>query len=395
MRPVTVSAYTLTCGLGAGMKEVRANIAASSGGLSNHPWPDSDINTWLGRIESIESIAMDLPAKYDSRNNRIARLALSQDGFTERVAVAIDRYGAHRCALLMGTSTASIDRTESSYRRVQDNGEFAAADNFASLHSPNSTTEFVAEVLGIQGPALTISTACSSSAKVFASAARWLQSDLVDAVIVGGVDSLGLSVIYGFHALQLVSAEPCAPFDVGRAGLSLGEAGGFALLTSSSDASSPGSVALLGYGESLDAYHMSSAPPDGIGAELAMRAASESAGIPLDKIDYLNFHGTGTRANDAVEGKVCSKLFADDLICSSTKGWTGHTLGAAGITEAIISFDAFSSGLLPGTLNTRTPDPELRLNLLLENYDYNPQFVMSNSFGFGGNNCSLIFGRAN
>jgi 3-oxoacyl-[acyl-carrier-protein] synthase-1 len=126
-----------------------------------------------------------------------------------------------------------------------------------------------------------------------------------------------------------------------------------------------------------------------------MRAASESAGIPLDKIDYLNFHGTGTRANDAVEGKVCSKLFADDLICSSTKGWTGHTLGAAGITEAIISFDAFSSGLLPGTLNTRTPDPELRLNLLLENYDYNPQFVMSNSFGFGGNNCSLIFGRAN
>lgn len=389
MQPVAVVAYTLTCAAGHGMNAVRDSLASRSSGLTPGCWAGAALDTWLGRVTGLEAAVPEIDPLFNSRNNRLAQYGLGADGFTAAVAAAIDRFGAARCAVITGTSTSSIGRTEAAYADLAD-GQFAARYRQPEVHHPHSTSAFVARQLGITGPAMTISTACSSSAKVFASAARWLACGLIDTVVVGGVDSLCLSVMNGFHSLQLVSTQPCRPFDRNRDGINLGEAAGFALLMRDPD-SAP-AVNLLGYGESCDAHHMSSAHPEGLGAELAMRAASMRSGLELGDIGYINMHGTGTRSNDDIEARVCARLFPASVPVSSTKGWTGHTLGAAGITEAIISMDALATGLLPGNLNTGHPEPAIAAHLLLENRDVRIATAMSNSFGFGGNNCSLIFG---
>ena len=258
-------------------------------------------------------------------------------------------------------------------------------------HNPHAPGDFAASLLALQGPRLTISAACASSSKVFATAQRWLNQKLVDAVVVGGADSLCLSVIYGFHSLQLVSEDACRPFDINRTGISLGEAAGFVLLQR--EQSTPGSqLRLLGVGESCDAYHMSSAHPDGLGAKLSMQRALAAAGIAATDIDYLNLHGTGTRANDATEARVCAELVAGGTLASATKSWTGHALGAAGIVEAVLCLDALHTGFVPGTRNTTQIEGDLPL--LLESQEQNLTTTLSNSFGFGGNNCSVVFGRS-
>ena len=389
MQPVAIVAYTLTCAAGHGIDAVRDALASRSSGLTPGRWAGSDLDTYLGRVTGLEEAVMEVDPAFNSRNNRLAQYGLGADGFTTAVAAAIDQVGAARCAVITGTSTSSIGRTEAAYADLDD-GRFAARYRQPNVHHPHSTSAFVAQQLGITGPAMTISTACSSSAKVFASAARWLACGLSDAVVVGGVDSLCLSVIHGFHSLQLVSLQPCRPFDRNRDGINLGEAAGFALLMRDPNSAPPAS--LLGYGESCDAHHMSSAHPDGLGAELAMRAALERSGLSFSDIGYINMHGTGTRSNDDIEARVCARLFPPSVPASSTKGWTGHTLGAAGITEAIISLDALTTGLLPGNLNAEDPEPEIAAHLLLENRETRIATAMSNSFGFGGNNCSLIFG---
>lgn len=239
---------------------------------------------------------------------------------------------------------------------------------------------------------MVVSTACSSSAKVFATADRLLRAGLCDAAIVGGVDSLCLTTLHGFSALQLLSANPCRPCDEDRDGLSLGEAAGFALLESSTCVSRRGAVALLGYGESTDGYHMSHPHPEGAGAIRAIRDALGRAGLQPRDIDYVNLHGTATRVNDAVEDKAVSGIFGRATPCSSTKGWTGHTLGAAGITEALISVLCLKHGFLPGTLNCERIDPTLHSQILRDNDVRAVRRILSNIFGFGGNNCSLILG---
>ncbi len=391
MQPVAVSAYTLTCAAGHGMNAVRDALASRRSGLTAGRWADSTLDTFLGQVTGLEAAVAEVDPAFNSRNNRLAMYGLSADGFSEAVAAVVERYGASRCAVITGTSTSSIGRTESAYAALED-GRFAARYHQAEIHTPHATSAFVAQQLGISGPAMTISTACSSSAKVFASAARWLACGLADAVVVGGVDSLCLSVIHGFHSLQLVSMQPCRPFDRDRDGINIGEAAGFALLVR--DAPDGSAVRLLGYGESCDAYHMSSAHPDGLGAELAMRAALARSNRSVDDIGYINMHGTGTRSNDDIEARVCARVFPKSVPVSSTKGWTGHTLGAAGITEAIVAMDALTTGLLPGNLNTRDPEPDIAAHLLLDNREVGIQTAMSNSFGFGGNNCSLIFGTS-
>ncbi len=391
MRPVAVVAATLTCAVGRGIGAMRDALAARRSGLTPGPWPGSDIDTWLGRVTGLESAVASINPAFDCRNNRLAMYALGADDFRASVDAAVGRFGAARCAVIAGTSTSSIGRTEAAYANLKD-GEFAPRYRQPQVPHPHSASAFVAGELGITGPAMTISTACSSSAKVFAAAARWLACDVADAVVVGGVDSLCLSVIHGFHSLQLVSRQPCRPFDRQRDGINLGEAAGFALLVR--DPGEPPHIGLLGYGESCDAYHMSSAHPDGLGAELAMRAALERSGLSFADIGYVNMHGTGTRANDDIEARVCARLFPESVPVSSTKGWTGHTLGAAGITEAIISMDALATGLLPGNLNVEAPEPVIASRLLRDNREARIATAMSNSFGFGGNNCSLIFGIA-
>jgi 3-oxoacyl-[acyl-carrier-protein] synthase-1 len=389
MQPCSISAYTLTCAAGAGMTAIRNSIAGSTSGLSSTPWPGCDFPTWLGRVPELDQSPA-LAPRWDSRNNRLAKLGLENDDFIEHVAETKRRFGSARCGIIIGTSTSSIGRTEAGYRHATDDDRFPPEFLQPEVHNPHSTAAFIADMLGIGGPTMTVSTACSSSARVFGSAARWLDCGIVDAVLVGGVDSLCLSVIYGFHSLQLVSSVPCRPFDQDRNGISLGEAAGFAIV--SRDRISELPVSLLGYGESLDAYHMSSAHPEGLGARLAMQAAIERGGLTFEQINYLNTHGTGTRVNDSVEGKICAELFGDTTLISGTKGWTGHTLGAAGISEIVISIDAMRTGLVPGTLNLQQPDESIPLPLLTENIESDIRTVMSNSFGFGGNNCSVIFG---
>jgi 3-oxoacyl-[acyl-carrier-protein] synthase-1 len=382
---VYVNQLTLTSALGAGLSGMRRSLSENRSGLVPSSWPDCDVPCFLGMVDIPEDV--EVPASRQSRNNRLAEYALQQDNFSRHVAGAVGRYGAQRVGLIMGTSTASIDRTEAAYRSLDENDHFSAPYIQPETHSPHAPGDFVAERLGLDGPCMTVSAACASSAKVFAAAQRWLAQGLVDAVVVGGADSLGLSVIYGFHSLQLVAPDPCQPFSPDRKGISLGEAAGFALLSNE-----PGEVALLAAGESCDAYHMSSAHPDGLGAKLCMQRALQVAGLNFSEIDYVNLHGTGTRANDETEGKVCFELSAENTLFSATKGWTGHTLGAAGIVESVLSINAILTGVIPGTMNTRHCEPGLPL--LLDSTTADVNRVLSNSFGFGGNNCSVIFGRA-
>ncbi len=390
MPPVLVDSYILTAATGTGLAAFRDSVANGQIGLTDRAWPDCDIDTWFGRVADLDD-APPLDNAWNSRNNRLARLGLEQDGFAARARDVIDRCGADRCAVVLGTSTSSIGRTERAYGALNDARRFTPDYLQTHIHNPHSTGAYVAHYLGVTGPALSISTACSSSAKAFASAARLLEQEIVDAVIVGGVDSLCLSVLYGFHSLQLIAANPCRPFDRDREGINLGEAAGFALLVRERDGNAR--VSLLGYGESLDAYHMSSAHPDGLGARLAMRSAIDCSNLSFDDIDYLNLHGTATRANDDIEGMVCADLFGERTVASATKGWTGHTLGAAGATEALICIDSLVTGLIPGTANTRTPDRDIGAQLLLASRELPIDTALSNSFGFGGNNCSLVFAR--
>jgi 3-oxoacyl-[acyl-carrier-protein] synthase-1 len=239
-----------------------------------------------------------------------------------------------------------------------------------------------------------VSTACSSSAKVFAAAARMLAAGLIDAALVGGVDSLCLTTLYGFNSLELLSPEPCRPFAAERKGLSIGEAAAFILLERPADSLNAEDVLLLGTGESSDAHHMSSPHPEGLGARMAMAAALQAAGLQASDIDYINLHGTATPSNDAAEGRAVAALFGDRVPCSSTKGATGHTLGAAGGLEAVISALALRHGFLPGGVNTRQVDPGIPIQYLTANRERAPRRVLSNSFGFGGTNCSLVLGRA-
>lgn len=391
---VPITAYTLTNALGAGIEASLAALHAGRSGLRSCDLQGVDLQTWIGRVDGLEQV--ELPPShrdYDCRNNRLAYLALQQDDFQATLNRAIERHGAGRIGLFIGTSTSGIAATEAAYQRQAPEPTSLPNDfDFAKTHNISSAVAFVRSLLGLQGPALSISTACSSSAKVFAAAHRYIEAGVCDAALVGGVDSLCLTTLYGFNSLDLISDQPCRPWDTERRGISIGEAAGFALLErKTADSEAP---LLLGYGESSDAYHMSTPHPDGAGAALAMSQALERAGIAPSQIDYINLHGTATRSNDAAEDRAVASLFGNATACSSTKGFTGHTLGAAGLSEAIICLLALRHGLMPQTLQCEQIDPGLRTPVLLQPMHTNVERVLSNSFGFGGNNCSLLFGAA-
>ncbi|HUW39227.1 MAG TPA: beta-ketoacyl-ACP synthase, partial [Rhodocyclaceae bacterium] len=279
-------------------------------------------------------------------------------------------------------------------RRDPASGALPADFDYRATHNTFSVADFTRRYFGLSGPAVVVSSACSSSAKVFASARRMIASGLIDAAVVGGVDSLCLTTLYGFNSLGLISEQACRPFDAQRNGISIGEAAAFALLERMPENLDGDAVLLLGVGESSDAYHMSSPHPEGLGARMAMQAALTMAGLQPSEIDYINLHGTATQSNDAAEAKAVRHLFGQATPCSSTKGATGHTLGAAGGIEAVICALALRHGLLPAGLNTRQLDPALELDYLRENREQPVSRALSNSFGFGGTNCSLVFGRA-
>jgi len=391
--PLAVTAYTATSAVGAGLHAHLQALRQQRSGLRPNDFSAAPLPCWIGRVDGVES--QPLPhdyAQWDCRNNRLAWLGLNQDGFLTQVHAARQRYGATRIALLLGTSTASIGATEEGYRRLTED---RLPDDLhrPAIHTPHSLTAFVAAALDIRGPCLTISTACSSSAKVFASAERLIRLGIVDAAIVGGVDSLCDSVLFGFNALELVSPEPCRPFDAARRGISIGEAAGFALLERA-DAHPGASLHLLGCGESSDAHHMSTPDPNGLGAELALCDLFGRAGIDAPHVDYINLHGTASQKNDAMEALLVARLFPNSTRVSSTKGLTGHTLGAAGIVEAAITLLALREGFVPGNAGVNAPDPACTPHFAWRN-EWRPiRIALSHSFGFGGSNACLAFARA-
>ena len=379
--------------LGRGVSASLYALKAGQSGLTPCDFADADLNTYIGRVSDVdeEPLTGSL-AQYDCRNNRLAKIGLEQDRFAHEVENLKLRYGPERIGVFMGTSTSGIRQTEIAYKQRDSLTAVLPQDfDWAHTHNTYSVAAFTRDYFQLQGPATVISTACSSSAKVFATANRYIAMGFCDAAIVGGVDSLCLTTLLGFNSLELVSADVCRPWDSNRNGINIGEAAGFAIVEKTR--SSGCSIGLLGYGESSDAYHMSTPHPQGQGAALAMRRALHKACLNPEQVDYVNLHGTATKSNDSAEDHAITEVFGTFTPCSSTKGFTGHTLGAAGIVESIICFLGLKHGFLPPSINTKERDSALTAQIVLRAQDCDLNVAMSNSFGFGGNNCSVLFGK--
>jgi 3-oxoacyl-[acyl-carrier-protein] synthase-1 len=346
----------------------------------------------LGRVAAALPAVDHLPLVLRSRNNQLALAALAQ--IRPAVDATIARYGAHRVGVVVGTSTSGVAATEAALAARLQTG--ALPDGFHyGQQEMGSPAALLAHELGVGGPVYVHSSACSSSAKALASAARLIRMGLCDAVVTGGVDTLCGFTVAGFSALESVSAARCNPLSAARNGINLGE--GAALFLMSRE---PAAVALCGWGESSDGHHMSAPDPAGGGARLAMREALRRAGIAPGDVDYINLHGTATVQNDAMESHALADLFGTGVAVSSTKPFTGHTLGAAGAVEAALCWLAMQddnpAGKLPPHLWDGAQDPALpALNVVRPGTRLGRplRWALSNSFAFGGSNATLVFGR--
>jgi 3-oxoacyl-[acyl-carrier-protein] synthase-1 len=392
MKPLPISAYSLVSALGSGQAAHAHALREGISGLRAQAFETASLDAWLGVADGVDDERLPAAlARYDCRNNRLAALALRDGGFAEQVRRAAARYGVHRVAVLVGTSTSGILQTEIAYRERGSDGALPDWLHYAETHDTASLARFVQAALDLEGPAWVISTACSSGAKAYAAAARLIALDVVDAAVVGGCDTLCMTTLYGFRALELLSPDVCRPWDARRNGLSLGEGASFALLERDDDAPA---AWLLGCGESSDGHHMSSPHPEGAGAVAAMRAALADAQLQPDRVDYINLHGTGTRNNDTAEDLAVCTVFGRTVPVSSTKGHTGHALGAAGAIEAALTLLSLQHGVLPRGLHCEQPDPALQANYLQHTQQRTLSVAASNSFGFGGSNACLVFGAA-
>ena len=391
--PLIITASSMVNSLGRGKKATLDALQQKRSGLQLAT--NLEFTTWLGQIDGVNEYPLeDTLTMFNCRNNQLAKLTIDTDQFREAVEKAKEKYGADRIGVFLGSSTSGSEETEKAYLKRNEKGELPKDYDFKHTDNFSSLLDYTQQSLGLTGVGHVISTACSSSAKVFAAAHRHIESGFCDAAIVGGVDTITKISTYGFNSLQLTSTEPCRPCDENRDGISIGEAGGYALLETADSVDSVSSVTFKGYGESSDAYHMSTPHPEGRGAAAAMQQALESAGLTANDISYVNMHGTATPSNDAAEDNAITSVFGSQTPCSSTKGWTGHTLGAAGITEALICSLVLENQFLPANLNLTTLDTSINSHILLDNEKPKQliKHVISNSFGFGGSNCSLIFG---
>jgi len=391
-----MSDFSLVTALGKGRARTVSALRENRSALTPCTFDALPIPTYVGEISGLDDLPLEGKfSGFDCRNNRLAAMALREDTLLESVAAARARYGAARIGVFVGTSTSGLLQTENAYRhRDPATGRLPADFNYAGTHNTYSLARFVRMLLDLAGPAFVVSTACAATSKVFANAARMIAAGVCDAAIVGGADSLCATTLFGFHSLGVMAEQPCRPFDAARSGISIGEAAGFVLLERVGNERDPGTILFLGAGESSDAYHMSSPHPEGIGARLAMQRALAAAGAEPESVDYINLHGTATLVGDAAEARAMFDVFGANTKCSSTKGFTGHTLGASGVAEALICALAMQHGLLPGSPHTGRVDPEFRCNYVRETEAAHAGLVVINSFGFGGVNCSLVLGRA-
>lgn len=394
MEPLHLTASTAVSALGRGASAHLQALRSRTSGLRPNDF-DTPLGGWIGRVDGVEGQAFPSHlSRYACRNNALVHMALHTDGFADAVLAAREHYGAGRIAVVLGTSTSGVHAAEGAYSRRDARGALPGSFDYEGTQDLFSLAGFVRDSLGLEGPALVISTACASSARCMMDASGLIRAGVADAAVVGGADSLCRMTLHGFTALELLSPNPCRPCGPDRTGISIGEAAGFALMErAGAPARHVGPrMALLGAGASSDGYHMSSPHPEGAGAIAAMRQALGTAGLAPGDVDWINLHGTGTRANDAMEDRAVYAVFGNGVPCSSTKGWTGHTLGACGILEAVIAGQCMTEGFVAGCIGLDGPDPSFRSAVAIANSDRPVRRVVSNSFGFGGINCSLVLG---
>ena len=388
-----LNACGIVCALGDTHSAIKQRLLerAQSGLVTTDAWSTGRALP-LGRVGARLPSMAAWPIAQRSRNNQMALAALAQ--IRPAVDAAIARFGADRIGVVVGTSTSGIAGTENALRQYVVDGALPADFHYGQQEM-GSVASMLATELGISGPAYVHSSACASSAKAMASAARLINMGLCDAVLTGGVDSLCAFTVAGFSALESVSAVQCNPFSLNRNGINIGE--GAALFLMSSE---PAAVALCGWGESSDGHHMSAPDPAGGGARLSITQALQRAGVQASQIDYINLHGTATVQNDAMESRVIHDLFGFGVPVSSTKPFTGHALGAAAAIEAALCWlamqDDNADGTLPPHLWDGVPDPALpALNVVAPGTHLGRplRFALSNSFAFGGSNATLVLGR--
>lgn len=387
----------IVCALGAGTAQVfRALMSADTQGLAPASGWVAQRKVALGAVgAALPAISDELPAHLHSRNNQLLLAAAMQ--IEPRLRGAVARFGPARVGVVLGTSTSGVNDNAPAFGERLATGRWPPDYDYRRQRL-NSPAEFMAAWLGTTGPAYTLSTACTSSARALLSAARLLKLGLCDAVVCGGADALCRLTINGFASLEAISDEPCLPFSANRRGINIGEAG--ALFLMEREPSDEAGIALLGGAGSSDAWHMSAPEPEGAGARRAMQDALAEAALTPDDIGWLNLHGTGTRLNDAMESRATDAMFPGGVPCGSTKGLTGHALGAAGALEAALCWLVLSplnpQGRLPAHAWDAVPDPELpALDFSTGTQAFagdRPRIAMSNSFAFGGNNVSLILG---
>jgi 3-oxoacyl-[acyl-carrier-protein] synthase-1 len=381
----SITAYAVANALGANAKEVARSLAVGVSGLRPCELP-LPFETVAGHFPDIlEPVPPSLSA-YDSRIVRMAFAVL--DGIPGAVDRAIRRYGRERVAVVLGTSTGGIVETEGALKAHAATSVLPEWWSLERTHSFHALLDAVLLRTGARGPAWIVSTACSSSGKVFGSARRLLAAGLADAVLTGGVDTLCQTTLRGFRSLEALSSRACRPFSVDRDGISLGEGGAFLLVEREGD----GPARVLGVGETSDAYHMSHPHPEGRGARAAMAEALRQAALPPGSVDHVNAHGTGTPANDVIEARAIADVVGPQAAVASTKGYTGHLLGAAGATEAVFAVMAIEQGLVPASLGAAPLDPGVGVDVCLAPRRRACRVVLSNSFAFGGSNVAVLLG---
>ena len=380
-----VTAYAAINALGTTTRDVVAGLRDGRSGLGACPL-ELPFEAPTGALpEAPPALPASLSA-WDSRTTRLAVAGL--DEILPALSRAIARHGADRVALVVGTTTSGLGRTEDAYHEMKRTGALPADYELHRQHSFGAMMEALRRVTGIGGPCFAVSTACSASAKAAGCAQRLLATGAADAVLVGGVDALSQTTLRGFHSLQILSPVFCRPLSTERRGINIGEGAAYLLIEREGDAGAH----LLGVGESSDAHHMSAPDPTGEGARTAMAAALAQAGLPADEVDYINAHSPGTKLNDLSEGLAITALFGARVPVASTKGYTGHLLGAGGATEAVFSIVAVEQGWIPRSVGADPVDAGLGMNVPTARVDTPCRNVLSNSFAFGGSNVSLLFG---
>ena len=379
-----VTSWSVVNALGTNTEQVMRGLRAGEPVLSAPP-PETGFPAMCGAVSpELPPLRGDLAA-LDSRNNRFVVCTL--DELAEPLAKVRERWGAGRVGICVGSSTAAMDEIERAHAHHASTGSTPPGFDVLVQGSADGLVRVLRALSGLEGPVSIVSNACSSSGKAFASAKRWLDAGVVDAVLVGGVDSLCQTTLRGFRSLGLLSDDPSRPFSSERCGINIGEGAAFALLERTGEG-----PLLLGTGESADAHHMTTPDPEGRGACAAMQAALDAAGVAPGDVDYVNAHGTGTRFNDAMEATaIRTVLGGADPIVVSTKGYVGHTLGAAGAMEAVFVMEALQGGWTPASAGVDPVDPELGIQISSTPCEADLRVALSNSFAFGGSNVSLVF----